>query len=236
MVVSQRTYGTHKTCESYKSSSQSALFWKALHAFLCYNSDCRWLEPTPRRCSKEKRMEHRRRRPRPGHCHHEYALMLVLIVGVCVGAFVWFSHQDLDGWVWEGGSALVWACLSFLLFVVLLAALTFVIFFWLFVIDLVRARTPGARGVLVHDFRVFTVLFFACVFLLLVLVLALPLLLLCIPVWLVALTLEGVETLRRARTARRLARLRHLGKGGRGPAAAANLRFTVRLLGDRDDE
>jgi hypothetical protein len=69
-----------------------------------------------------------------------------------------------------------------------------------------------------------------------VLVLALPLLLLCVPIWVAALVLEGLEALRRVRTARRLLRLRQLSQGQPGPAVVRHLRFTVALLKDRDEQ
>jgi hypothetical protein len=176
------------------------------------------------------------RQPRLGRCHQEFGVLLALVIGLSVGLACSLFRADSDNWFWDSVAALVWACVSFLVLVAGLALLTFLVFFVLFLIDLARAPSPAARGVLAHDFRVFSVLFFACVSLLLVLVLALPLLLLCVPIWLAALGLEGVEALRRVRTARRLVHLRRLSSAGGRKAIARRLRFAVRLLHDRDED
>ena len=81
-------------------------------------------------------MRHHGAPTRSGHTHIEHALILVLIAMVGMGGVLSVAYFNPEPWLWENGSAVLWACVSFLLFVALLAAVTFLVFFGLFAIGM----------------------------------------------------------------------------------------------------
>jgi hypothetical protein len=172
-------------------------------------------------------------RTRSGRFHQESTALLVMLLVLGLVTLRWLSGAPVEApKTWDGAGTLVSALLYFLGLVVGLALLTFAVLFALVLIDLTYARTPAARRAIVHDFVIFTLLCCGAVVLLLVL---LPLLVVLVPIWLVALALEAFAWVRRVRTEKKLARLRQFVHEGAARSTPAHLRQAVKLLGSRDD-
>jgi hypothetical protein len=172
-------------------------------------------------------------RVRSGRFHQESTALLVMLLVLGLVALRWLNGAPVETpKAWDGAGTVVSAVLYFLGLVVGLALLTFAVLFALVLIDLTYARTPAARRAIVHDFFIFTLLCFGAVVLLLVL---LPLLIVLVPIWLVALGFEAFSWVRRVRLEKKLARLRQFVHEGATRSTASHLRQAVKLLGSRDD-
>jgi hypothetical protein len=172
-------------------------------------------------------------RTRFGRFHQESTALLVMLLVLGLVTLRWLSGAPVETpKPWDGAGTLLSALLYFLGLVVGLALLTFAVLFALVLIDLTYARTPAARRAIVHDFFIFTLLCFGAVVLLLVL---LPLLIVLVPIWLVALSFEAFSWVRRVRTEKKLARLRQFVHDGAVRSTPAHLRQAVKLLSSRDD-
>src|SRR5262249_8067531 len=159
---------------------------------------------------------------RPGRCHQESTALLVMLLVLGLVALRWLSGAPIETpKAWEGAGTLVSAALYFLGLVGGLVLLTFAVLFALVLIDLTYARTPAAPWRTVLDFCIFPVLCFGAAVLLLVL---LPLLIVLVPIWLVALGFEGFAWVRRVRTEKKLARLRQFVHEGAARSTPAHLR------------
>ncbi len=175
-------------------------------------------------------------RCRCGRYHHESVVTaaVLLVVGLVVVKWLagsnWSEGPSL--WSWEGALGAAFVCLSVLGLVIGLILVAFLVFSAWFLFDLAKAPTPAARKAVINDFCLFA---FLCLSAVLMLLLLLPVLVLFVPLWLIALGVEGVAWYRRTRTEKRLAALRTMAQGGGTGANAGHLQQAVKLLGNRDE-